>query len=162
MLYKWCIGVITAAHTSEGGPIEVGGLSASNLPLISIPHPTQMPDGPAKAGEVSTVWMHHMDANKTLRKNVNENHTRMLSDISNKSSKQHPTIKLRYFHLPPISKTIQERGRKHAGYYRRSKKELIRDVFRWIPTHGHDSVGRSARIYLLQLCEETGCSCILE
>ena len=37
-----------AACPPEGGPTEVGGFSASNLPLVSIPHPTWMPDGPAK------------------------------------------------------------------------------------------------------------------
>ena len=48
VLYKVCIGVWKAARPPEGGPTEVGGLSASNLPLVSILHPTRMPDGPAK------------------------------------------------------------------------------------------------------------------
>ena len=37
-----------ASRPPEGGPTEVGGLSASNLPSVSIPHPTRMPDGQAK------------------------------------------------------------------------------------------------------------------
>ena len=48
MLYKGCIGDKKAARPPEGSPTEVGGLSASNLPLVSIPHPTRMLDGPAK------------------------------------------------------------------------------------------------------------------
>ena len=35
-----------------GGPAKAGGLSTSNLPLISIHHPGRMPDGSAKAEEV--------------------------------------------------------------------------------------------------------------
>ena len=49
-LYIGDKGVNVAARLPEGGAAEVGGLSASNLPLISIPHPTRMPDGQAKAG----------------------------------------------------------------------------------------------------------------
>ena len=45
-------GVNVAARPPEGGPAETRDLSASNLPLISIHHPAQMPDSPAKAGEV--------------------------------------------------------------------------------------------------------------
>ena len=45
MLY---IGTKVTARPPEGGPTKVGGLSASNLPLISIPQPTRMPDGLAK------------------------------------------------------------------------------------------------------------------
>ena len=46
---KW---VNVSARPPEGGPAETGFFSASNLPLISIPYPARMPDGPAKAGEV--------------------------------------------------------------------------------------------------------------
>ena len=35
-----------------GSQAEAGGLLASNLPLVSIPHPARMLDGPAKAREV--------------------------------------------------------------------------------------------------------------
>ena len=38
-------------------PTKAEGLSTSNLPLISIPHPARMPDGPAKVREVfDKVW----------------------------------------------------------------------------------------------------------
>ena len=40
----------------------------------------------------------------------------------------------------------------------KSDDELISDVFLWAPTYGLASVGWPARSYLLQLCEDTGCS----
>ena len=39
----------------------------------------------------------------------------------------------------------------------RSRDELIRDVLLWTPTHGRAKAGRSARTYIQQLCEDTGC-----
>ena len=32
------------------------------------------------------------------------------------------------------------------------------DVLLWTPTHGHANVGSPAKIYLYQLCVDTGCS----
>ena len=46
----------------------------------------------------------------------------------------------------------------HAGHCWRSKDELISDVLLWTPTHGCASVGRPARTYIQQLCEDTGCN----
>ena len=43
-------GVNNAVRPTEGGLAEAGGLLASILPLVSIPHPARMPDGPANAG----------------------------------------------------------------------------------------------------------------
>ena len=60
--------------------------------------------------------------------------------------------------LPPITKTIQVRRTRHAGHCWRSKDELISDVLLWTPTHGCASVGRPARTYIQQLCEDTGCN----
>ena len=40
----------------------------------------------------------------------------------------------------------------------RSKDELISDVLLWTPTHGCARVGRPARTYIQQLCEDTGCN----
>ena len=60
MLYKGDKGVNIAACEPKGGPAEAGGLSASNLPLISIPYPAQMPEGPAKAKVFDSnvyVWL---------------------------------------------------------------------------------------------------------
>ena len=64
MLYKGCIEVKKAARLPEGGPAEVGDFSVSNLPLISIPHPTRMPDGPAKAGEIWIAYLQDNPINK--------------------------------------------------------------------------------------------------
>ena len=61
------------------------------------------------------------------------------------------------FHLPPITKTIQVRRTRHAGHCWRSRDELIRDVLLWTPTHGCAKAGWPARIYIQQLCEDTGC-----
>ena len=76
----------------------------------------------------------------------------------NKSWRQHPTRLQLYGHLPPITKTIQVRRTRHAGYCWRSKDELISDVLLWTPTHGCARVGRPARTYIQQLCEDTGCN----
>ena len=45
MLYKGDKGVNDTACPLEVGPAEAGSLSASNLPLVSIPHSAQIPDG---------------------------------------------------------------------------------------------------------------------
>ena len=74
------------------------------------------------------------------------------------SWRQHPTRLQLYGHLPPITKTIQVRRTRHAGHCWRSKDELISDVLLWAPTHGCASVGRPARTYIQQLCEDTGCN----
>ena len=63
-----------------------------------------------------------------------------------------------YGHLPPITKTIQVRRTRHAGHCWRSKDELISDVLLWTPTYGCAKVGRPARTYIQQLCEDTGCN----
>ena len=72
--------------------------------------------------------------------------------------RQHPTRLQLYGHLPPITKTIQVRRTRHAGHCWRSKDELISDVLLWTPTHGCARVGRPARTYIQQLCEDTGCN----
>ena len=81
----------------------------------------------------------------------------MLRAILNKSWRQHPTRHQLYGHLPPITKTIQVRWTRHAGHCWRSRDELIRDLLLWTPTHGRAKAGRPARIYIQQLCEDTGC-----
>ena len=72
---------------------------------------------------------------KRVEKKLDGNYTRMLRAILNKSWQQHPTRHQLYGHLPPITKTIQVRRTRHAGYCWRSRDELIRDVLLWIPTH---------------------------
>ena len=82
----------------------------------------------------------------------------MLWAILNKSWWQHPTRHQLYGYLPPITKTIQVRRTRHAGHCWRSRDELISDVLLWTLTHGRPKAGRPARIYIQQLCEDTGCS----
>ena len=102
----------------------------------------------------STTWT----ITKRLKKKLDGNYTSMLRAILNKSWRQHATRHQLYGHLPPITKTIQVRRTRHAGHCWRNKDELISDVLLWIPTYGQAKVGRPARTYLQQLCEDTGCS----
>ena len=95
---------------------------------------------------------------KRLERRLDGNYTRMLRAVLNKSWRQHPTRLQLYGHLPPITKTIQVRRTRHAGHCWRSKDELISDVLLWTPTYGCASVGRPARTYIQQLCEDTGCN----
>ena len=81
----------------------------------------------------------------------------MLRATLNKSWRQHPTRHQLYGHLPPITKTIQVRQTRLAGKCWRSRDELIRDVLLWTPIHGCAKAGRPARIYIQELCEDTGC-----
>ena len=43
------------------------------------------------------------------------------------------------------------------GHGRRSRDELISDVFLWTPSHGRAKAGRLARTYIQQLSADTGC-----
>ena len=76
----------------------------------------------------------------------------------NKCWRQHPTKQQRYGHLRPITKTMQVRRTRHAGHCWRSSDELISDVLLWVPSHGRAKAGRPARIYIQQLCANTGYS----
>ena len=95
---------------------------------------------------------------KRLEKTLDGNYTRMLRAILNKFWRQHPTKHQLYGHLPPITKTIQARRNRHAGYCWRSRDELISDVLQWTLTYGRAKAGRPARTYIQQLCEDTGCT----
>ena len=95
---------------------------------------------------------------KRLEKKLDGNYTRMLRAILNKSRRQHPTKHQLYGHPPLITKTIQARRTRHIGHCWRSRDELISDVLLWTPTYGRSKAGRSARSYIQQLCEDTGCS----
>ena len=88
---------------------------------------------------------------KRLKKKLDGNYPRMLRAILNKSWRQHLTRHQLHGHLPPIMKTIQVRRTRHAD-------ELISDVLLWTPAYGQAKAGRSARTYIQQLCEDTGCS----
>ena len=93
-----------------------------------------------------------------MENKLDENYTRMLRAILNRSWRQHPTKQQLYDHQPPITKTIKIWRIRHAGYYWRSRDELVSDVLRWTPSHGRAKAGRPARTYIQQLCADTGCS----
>ena len=95
---------------------------------------------------------------KQLEKKLDDNYTRMLRAISNKSWRQHPPKHQLYGYLPPIPKIIQVRRARHAGHCWRSRNELISDVLLWTSTYGRAKARRPARTYIQQLCEDTGCS----
>ena len=95
---------------------------------------------------------------REFAKKLDGNYTRMLRAILNRSSRQYPTKQQLYGQLPPITKTIQVRRTRHAGYCLRSRNELISDVLLWTPSHGRAKAGRPIRTYIQQLCEDTGCS----
>ena len=101
-----------------------------------------------------TTWM----LTKRMEKKLDGNYTRMLRTILNKSWRQHPTKQQLYDHLLTITKTIKVRRTRHAGHCWRSRDELISDVLLWTLSHGRVKAGRSARTYIQQLCEDTGCS----
>ena len=95
---------------------------------------------------------------KRLEKKLDSNYTRMLRAILNKSWWQHPTKHQLNGHLPPIMKTIQVRRTRYAGHCWRSRDELISDVLLWTSTYGRAKVGRPARTYIQQVCEDMRCS----
>ena len=71
-----------------------------------------------------------------MEKKLDDNYTRMLWPILNKSWRQHRTKQQLYGHLPLISKTIQIRRITHVGHCGRSKDELISYVLLSTPEHG--------------------------
>ena len=95
---------------------------------------------------------------KQMAKRLDDDYTRMLQAILNKSWRQHPTKQWLYGHLPLITKTIQVRRTRHAGHCWRSKDKLLCDILLWTPSHGRAKVGRPARTYIQQLCADTGFS----
>ena len=95
---------------------------------------------------------------KVMDKKFDDNYTRMLRAILNKSWRQHPTKQKQYGYLKHISKTIQVIRTRHAGHCWRSKDKLISDVILWIRSHGRGKAGRPARKYIQQLCANTGCN----
>ena len=89
---------------------------------------------------------------------IDGNYTRMLRAISNQSWRQHSIKQQLYGHQPSITKSIKIGWTRHAGHWWRSRDELVSDVPLWAPSHGRAKAGRPARIYILQLCADTGCN----
>ena len=76
---------------------------------------------------------------KRLEKKLDDNYTRMLRAILNKTWRQHPTKHQLYDHLPAITKTIQVRRKRYAGHWWRSKDEWC------TPMDPHMWLGKSRR-----------------
>ena len=93
-----------------------------------------------------------------MEKKFDGNYTWMLRTILNKSWRQHPTNQQLYGHLPLITKTIQVRRTRHAGYCWGSKDKVVNDVLLWTPSLGRANAEWPARTYIQQLCVDTGCS----
>ena len=70
---------------------------------------------------------------KRMEKKLDDNYTRVLWAILNKSWRQHHTKQQLYIHLLPITKTTKIRRTKHAGHCRRSRDELISNVLLLTP-----------------------------
>ena len=81
-----------------------------------------------------TVWI----LTKQLEKKLDENYTRMLRAVLNKSWKQNLQKQQLYGHLPPISHNSRERRGRHAGHCCGIKDELKSNVLLWTE---HTSVG---------------------
>ena len=99
-----------------------------------------------------------MDANKAAGEETRRKLHKNVESSSKKYWRQHPTRLQLYGHLHPITKTIQVRRNRLVGHCWRSKDELRSDVLLWTPTYRCAKVGRPARTYILQLCEDTGCN----
>ena len=100
-----------------------------------------------------TTWT----ISKCMEKKLDGNYTRMLRAILNKTWRQHPTKQQLYGHLPPITNITQVRRTRHAGYCRISKNEVKSDILLWIRSYERAKTGWQARIYIQQLCADTGC-----
>ena len=81
---------------------------------------------------------------KSMEKKLDGNYT-----ILNKSWRQYPTKQQLYSHLPLI---------RYVGHCWRCKDELISDILLWTSSHGQAKAGLPTRIYIQQLCADTGYS----
>ena len=89
------------------------------------------------------------EAGRKLYKNVESSIKQVLATTPHET----PTIRT----LAPHHKNYPS-STNQTGHCWRSKDELISDVLLWTPTHGCARVGRPARTYIQQLCEDTGCN----
>ena len=92
---------------------------------------------------------------KCMEKKLDNNYTRTLQAILNKSWRQHLTKQQLYSHLPPIMKTIKVRRIRHVRHCWKSENELISDILQWTSSHGQAKARRPARTYIQQLCADT-------
>ena len=103
-----------------------------------------------------TIWMNYMDANKTagekawrlLHKNAANNIQQVLETTPHKAAAVRPPTT----HHENPSRT------RHVGYCWISRDELISYVLLWTPSHGREKARWPTRLYIQQLCEDTGCN----
>ena len=101
----------------------------------------------------TTVWAQHMDADEAYGEKIDNNCTRMLWAVLNKSWRCHPTSQQLYGYLPRILKTTQII---YSGHYWRRKNELISDLLQWTPSYRRASVVWPAKTYQQQFYTDTG------
>ena len=90
-----------------------------------------------------------------MEKKLDSNYTRILRAVLNKSRRQHPKKQQLYGNLPLITKTINVRRSRHAGYCCRSKEEHVSNILLWTHSYGRAKAGWPARLYIQQLCVDT-------
>ena len=113
---------------------------------------------PSSSNVDTAIWMHYLDANKTAGEKARWQLHKNAAILNKSGGGQHTTKHQLYGHLPPIRKTIQVKRIIHAGHCLRRTDELISDVLLWTLTYGRAKAKQSARTYIQQLCEDTGCS----
>ena len=89
------------------------------------------------------------EAKRQLHKNAASNLEQVLAATPHKT----PTVR------PPASyhENYSSYTNQTCRILLEKQGELISDVLLWTPTHGRAKAGRPARIYIQQLCEDTGC-----
>ena len=93
-----------------------------------------------------------------LEKKIDGAYTRMLRAALNVLWKEHLTNKELYGKTPKVTSSIREQILRFTGHCWRSIKELICDVFLWLPKHGKRSCGRPAKTFVDQLVDDTECN----
>ena len=94
----------------------------------------------------STIWA----LTKRMQKKLDINYTRMLrAELSpGGNTPQNSSCTATYHPSRKLSK---------LGHCWRSKDKHISDILLWTPSHRRAKVGRPSRIYIQQLCADTGC-----
>ena len=99
-----------------------------------------------------TIWT----LTKRIEEKLDGNYTRMLRAILNRSWRQHPTKHQLYSpYFPSVSKLDEPDMQDTAGEAETNSKVIYSHG---PPIYGRAKAGRLTTTYILQLCEDTGCS----
>ena len=90
------------------------------------------------------------EAGRKLHKNVESSIKQVLATTPHET----PTIRT----LAPHHKNYTSSTNQARRTLLEKQGQLISDVLLWTPTHRCARVGRPARTYIQQLCEDTGCN----